>query len=130
GPATSTTESCCMTTFALDENWRLTPPAHLPVDCDPSVSLSTSTTFAPRRARWYAMEHPTTPPPTTTASAESLIITGTTLCSGMGSGGETGRERPLYGPSDRKVSPRFSGIRTYARLPHVTGRLEGVDAAI
>ena len=47
----------------------------------------------------------------------------------MESEGKTG-ERPLYGPSDSKVSPRFSGIRTYARLPHVTGRLEGVDAAI
>jgi agmatinase len=45
-------------------------------------------------------------------------------------GRDAGRERPLYGPSDSKVSPRFSGIRTYARLPHVTGRLEGVDAAI
>src|SRR5256884_9022946 len=76
------------------------------------------------------MEHPTTPPPTTTASAESRIMTGTTLCSGMESGGERGRERPRYGPSDSKVSPRFSGIRTYARLPHVAGRLEGVDAAI
>src|SRR2546422_63220 len=75
------------------------------------------------------MEHPTTPPPTTTASAESRIMTGTTLCSGMESEGKTG-ERPLYGPSDSKVSPRFSGIRTYARLPLVTGRLEGVDVAI
>jgi agmatinase len=48
----------------------------------------------------------------------------------MGSGRDASREPPLYGPSDSKVSPRFSGIRTYARLPHVTGRLEGVDAAI
>ena len=39
-------------------------------------------------------------------------------------------ERPAYGPSDSKVSPRFSGIRTYARLPHVTSPLEGVDVAI
>ncbi len=76
------------------------------------------------------MEHPTTPPPTTTASAAPRIMTGTTLCSGMESGGEAGHGRPLYGPSDSKVSPRFSGIRTYARLPHVTGRLAGVDAAI
>ena len=37
---------------------------------------------------------------------------------------------PAYGPSDSKVSPRFSGIRTYARLPHVTGDLKGVDVAI
>jgi len=45
-------------------------------------------------------------------------------------GRDASRDRPLYGPSDSKVSPRFSGIRTYARLPHVTGRLDGVDAAI
>src|SRR5438132_1593923 len=36
------------------------------------------------------MEHPTTPPPTTTASAAPRIMTGTTLCSGMESGGEAG----------------------------------------
>jgi agmatinase len=47
----------------------------------------------------------------------------------MQSGGGR-RDRPAYGPSDSKVSPRFSGIRTYARLPHVTGPLEGVDVAI
>src|SRR5439155_5696309 len=76
------------------------------------------------------MEHPTTPPPTTTASAESRLMTGTTLCSGIVLGRDAGQDRPLYGPSDSKVSPRFSGIRTYARLPHVTGRLEGVDVAI
>ena len=76
------------------------------------------------------MEHPTTPPPTTTASAESLLMTGTTLWSGIVLGRDAGRDRPLYGPSDSKVSPRFSGIRTYARLPHVTGRLEGVDVAV
>src|SRR5437870_13713759 len=57
-------------------------------------------------------------------------MTGTTLCSGMESGGDAGRERRLYGPSDSKVSPRFSGIRTYARLPHVTEHLDGVDVAI
>ena len=76
------------------------------------------------------MEHPTTPPPTTTASAESRLMTGTTLCSGIVLGRDAGHDRPLYGPSDSKVSPRFSGIRTYARLPHVAGRLEGVDVAI
>lgn len=48
----------------------------------------------------------------------------------MESGGDAGRGRPVYGPADSKVSPRFSGIRTYARLPHVTGSLEGVDVAI
>ena len=41
----------------------------------------------------------------------------------MGSG-------PRYGPADSKVSPRFSGIRTYARLPHVADDLNGVDVAI
>ncbi len=45
-------------------------------------------------------------------------------------GGSSGRGRPVYGPADSKVSPRFSGVRTYARLPHVTGKLEGVDVAI
>ena len=44
--------------------------------------------------------------------------------------GKGRRDRPAYGPSDSKVSPRFSGIRTYARLPYVSGSLEGVDAAI
>jgi agmatinase len=48
----------------------------------------------------------------------------------MESGGDAGGGRPVYGPADSKVSPRFSGIRTYARLPHVTGSLEGVDVAI
>ena len=38
--------------------------------------------------------------------------------------------RPRYGPADSKVSPRFSGVRTYARLPNVTGDLKGVDVAI
>ncbi|TMF38219.1 MAG: agmatinase [Chloroflexi bacterium] len=57
-------------------------------------------------------------------------MTGTTLCSGIVLGRDAGHDRPLYGPSDSKVSPRFSGIRTYARLPHVAGRLEGVDVAI
>src|SRR2546429_9970428 len=68
------------------------------------------------------MEQPTTPPPTTTASAESRIM-GELHSSAMGSG-------PRYGPADSKVSPRFSGIRTYARLPHVADDLDGVDVAI
>src|SRR5207247_10961481 len=55
---------------------------------------------------------------------------GVTLWSGCWVGPHAGHDRPLYGPSDSKVSPRFSGIRTYARLPHVAGRLEGVDVAI
>jgi agmatinase len=39
------------------------------------------------------------------------------------------KKQPRYGPADSLASPRFSGIRTYARLPHVTD-LEGVDVAI
>ena len=35
-----------------------------------------------------------------------------------------------YGPADSMVSPRFTGIRTYARLPYVTDDFAGVDAAI
>lgn len=34
-----------------------------------------------------------------------------------------------YGPIDAMVYPRFSGIRTFMRLPHVTD-LEGVDFAV
>jgi len=34
-----------------------------------------------------------------------------------------------YGPVDAMVYPRFSGIRTFMRLPHVTD-LEGVDFAV
>src|SRR5207237_571226 len=36
---------------------------------------------------------------------------------------------PRYGPADSLASPRFSGIRTYARLPHLTD-LADVDVAI
>src|SRR6266851_5728104 len=39
------------------------------------------------------------------------------------------KKHPRYGPADSLASPRFSGIRTYARLPHVT-ELAGVDVAI
>src|SRR5438270_2689604 len=78
-PSRSLTDSCCRSTFGRAENWRLTPPAHRPVDCDPSVSRSTTTTRAPRRARWYAIEHPITPPPTITASAERLTMPNYTL---------------------------------------------------
>jgi agmatinase len=35
-----------------------------------------------------------------------------------------------YGPSDSLRTPRFSGVRTFARLPHVTQGLEDADAAI
>ena len=37
---------------------------------------------------------------------------------------------PKYGPADSKVTPRFSGVRTYARLPHVVDMDEDVDVAI
>src|SRR2546423_10358338 len=40
------------------------------------------------------------------------------------------KKPPRYGPANSLASPRFSGIRTYARLPHVTEDLSGVDAAI
>lgn len=36
---------------------------------------------------------------------------------------------PRYGPADSLASPRFSGVRTYARLPNVTD-LQDVDVAI
>jgi agmatinase len=35
-----------------------------------------------------------------------------------------------YGPPDALESPRFTGIRTFARLPHVRDDLRGVDAAV
>lgn len=37
--------------------------------------------------------------------------------------------RPKYQPADSMKSPRFSGVRTFARLPHETG-LESVDLAV
>src|SRR6478735_3238315 len=36
---------------------------------------------------------------------------------------------PPYKPLDAQVIPRFAGIRTFMRLPHVTD-LDGVDAAV
>src|SRR5436309_7150116 len=36
---------------------------------------------------------------------------------------------PPYKPLDAQVIPRFAGIRTYMRAPHVT-KLVGVDAAV
>jgi len=38
--------------------------------------------------------------------------------------------KPIYGPADSIQTPQLSGIRTYARLPHVTDDLEHADAAI
>jgi agmatinase len=36
---------------------------------------------------------------------------------------------PRYGPPDPSLAPRYTGVRTFARFPHVTAP-EGVDAAI
>jgi agmatinase len=36
---------------------------------------------------------------------------------------------PRYGPPDASLAPRYTGIRTFARLPHVRDH-EGVDAAV
>jgi agmatinase len=45
--------------------------------------------------------------------------------SGTGAG-----SRPRYGPANSLETPRFSGIRTFARLPAVSDDLDGVDVAI
>lgn len=37
--------------------------------------------------------------------------------------------KPRYGPPDAALAPRFSGVRTFARCPHVTTP-EGVDVAV
>ena len=37
--------------------------------------------------------------------------------------------RPRYGPADARRAPRYTGIRTFARCPHVR-ELDGVDVAI
>jgi len=37
---------------------------------------------------------------------------------------------PRYAPSDASQAPRYTGIRTFARCPHVAGALDGVDAAV
>jgi len=36
---------------------------------------------------------------------------------------------PRYGPSDARLSPRYTGVRTFARCPHVHDT-EGVDVAV
>jgi agmatinase len=41
----------------------------------------------------------------------------------------TDREPPLYGPPDASRAPRYTGIRTFARAPHVR-ETEGVDVAV
>lgn len=37
---------------------------------------------------------------------------------------------PHYGPPDASAAPRYTGIRTFARLPHVSLPAEDVDAAV
>lgn len=38
--------------------------------------------------------------------------------------------QPRYGPADGLASPRYSGVRTFARLPAVTGDFSGVDCLV
>ena len=37
---------------------------------------------------------------------------------------------PRYGPADASVVPRFAGVRTFARLPHIEVPAPDVDAAV
>jgi agmatinase len=37
---------------------------------------------------------------------------------------------PHFRPADASAAPRYSGVRTFARLPHVEPAAEGVDAAV
>src|SRR3954451_10590102 len=39
------------------------------------------------------------------------------------------RQKPRYGPADAKRAPRYTGVRTFARCPHVRD-LDGVDVAV
>src|SRR5688572_5384427 len=39
------------------------------------------------------------------------------------------RVSPAYGPPDAANSPRYTGVRTFARCPHVTDP-DGVDVAV
>jgi agmatinase len=39
-------------------------------------------------------------------------------------------DQSRFQPPDASVAPRYTGIRTFARLPHVTVPHEGVDAAV
>src|SRR5215211_3119075 len=36
---------------------------------------------------------------------------------------------PRYGPADARRAPRYTGVRTFARCPHVRD-LDGVDVAV
>jgi agmatinase len=40
------------------------------------------------------------------------------------------RAQPPYGPPDASAAPRYTGLRTFARLPHVPVPADGVDAAV
>ncbi len=44
--------------------------------------------------------------------------------------GDGGTAAPRFSPPDASVSPRYTGIRTFARLPHVELPREDVDAAV
>ncbi|MFZ0380648.1 MAG: agmatinase [Solirubrobacteraceae bacterium] len=39
-------------------------------------------------------------------------------------------DRPRFQPPDASVAPRYTGVRTFARLPHIALPHEGVDAAV
>jgi agmatinase len=39
-------------------------------------------------------------------------------------------DQPRFQPPDASVTPRYTGVRTFARLPHVALPHEGVDAAV
>ncbi|MGO9907194.1 MAG: agmatinase [Solirubrobacteraceae bacterium] len=39
-------------------------------------------------------------------------------------------DRPRFQPPDASVAPRYTGVRTFARLPHIVLPHEGVDAAV
>src|ERR1700730_15070704 len=62
---------CSRTLPSLENCWR-TPPAHLPVDCEPRVSRSSKSTSTLRLLSWYARAHPMIPPPAMTTSALSM----------------------------------------------------------
>src|SRR5205823_7099695 len=63
-------DSCARRTSAAEENCCRTPPIAFPVEPDAISARSASTTSrAPRSARWYAMQAPTEPEPATTIRA-------------------------------------------------------------
>ena len=39
-------------------------------------------------------------------------------------------DRPRFQPPDASVAPRYTGVRTFARLPHIPLPHDGVDAAV